>query len=79
MTLSQALHDLIFGHHEPSPPPSEHKQWREAIHENKNATQVASAAALKAERASREAERVAKNAVYLLEKANHKKKDGDGG
>jgi len=79
LTLSQAIHDLLFGHSEPKPPDGEHKKWREAIHENRNAAQVASAAAIRTARASREAERVAQCAVNILEKANHKKKDGDGG
>jgi hypothetical protein len=79
MTLSQAIHDFLFGHHENVVPNGERQKWREAIHENKNATQVASAAAIKATRVSREAERVAKSAVTLLEQANHKKKEADGG
>jgi hypothetical protein len=61
------MHDLLFGKPKCMKEEAARQDWREAIHESRNASQASMAAARMSKRASDEALRIAQGAVEILE------------
>jgi hypothetical protein len=77
MTIGETVRKLLFGEMPENYDEDARKQWRDAIHENRNETQKSVAEARKSRKASDEATRVAEWAVKILE--GNAKRDGEGG
>jgi hypothetical protein len=76
MTIGETVSKLLFGEMPKPCDEDARKEWRDAIHENRNETQKSVAEARKSRKASDEATRVAEWAVKILE--GKSKRDGGG-
>jgi hypothetical protein len=70
--LGQRLREILFGPAMPEPSFSDRKEWREAIHEHRNVSQVSVAEAKKSKKVSGEAIAVAEYAIKIMEAAKMK-------
>jgi hypothetical protein len=77
MTIGETVQKLLFGKAPEKCDEKVRREWREAIHENRNETQKSVAEARKSRKASDEATRVAEWAVKILE-GRQQKLDGEG-